>query len=125
MTIAFYCVLVAAFLPILFTGVAKFSGPGFNNNNPREFQAKLSGMRMRAHQAHLNSFEAFPPFAAAVVIAHVAYGPNAMINQLAMAFVALRVAYGVLYMLDWATLRSVVWALAVACWVAMFFQSKT
>ena len=70
MTTAYWCMLIAAFLPLAFTGVAKFSGPGFNNNRPRDFQAGLTGFRQRAHWAHLNSFEAFPPFAAAVVMAH-------------------------------------------------------
>jgi uncharacterized MAPEG superfamily protein len=121
MTIAFYCVLVAAFLPILFTGIAKFSGKGFNNNHVRNFQDKLTGMRQRAHWAHLNSFEAFPPFAAAVVIAHLAHGSNATVNNLALAFVALRLAYGALYIADLATARSIVWFAAVCSWVAMYF----
>jgi uncharacterized MAPEG superfamily protein len=121
MTIAFYCVLIAAFLPILFTGIAKVSGPGFDNNSVRDFQAKLSGMRQRAHWAHLNSFEAFPPFAAAVVIAHLAHGANHTINLLAIAFVVLRLIYGALYIADLATMRSLVWLGAVGTWVAMYF----
>jgi uncharacterized MAPEG superfamily protein len=120
MTIAFWCVLIAAFLPILFTGIAKFSGPGFNNRNPREFQSRLSGARMRAHQAHLNSFEAFPPFAAAVIIAHVAGADRAIVDWLAIAFIVLRLGYGVAYMADKASLRSLLWLGAVGCWVAMF-----
>jgi uncharacterized MAPEG superfamily protein len=122
MSIAFYCVLIAAFLPIVWTGIAKFSGPGFNNFTPRDFQAGLSGMRQRAHWAHLNSFEAFPPFAAAVLIAHAIHGANATIDALAMGFIAMRILYGVFYMLNWATPRSVVWFAAVLCWVAMYFQ---
>ena len=121
MTTAFYCVLIAAFLPIVFTGIAKFSGSGFNNRAVRNFQDKLSGMRQRAHWAHLNSFEAFPPFAAAVIIAHLAHGPNATVNLLAISFVILRLVYGALYIADLATLRSLAWLAAVGCWVAMFF----
>ena len=121
MTTAFYCVLIAAFLPIIFTGIAKFSGKGFNNHAVRNFQEKLSGMRQRAHWAHLNSFEAFPPFAAAVIIAHLAHGPNATVNLLAISFVILRLVYGALYIADLATLRSLAWLAAVGCWVAMFF----
>jgi uncharacterized MAPEG superfamily protein len=122
MTTAFYCVLIAAFLPILFTGIAKFSGKGFNNRKVRDFQGTLTGMRLRAHWAHLNSFEAFPPFAAAVVIAHLSHnGANPTINQLSLAFIALRLIYGALYIADQASLRSVVWLAAVCCWVAMYF----
>jgi uncharacterized MAPEG superfamily protein len=121
MTIAFYCVLIAAFLPMLFTGLAKFSGPGFNNFKPRDFQDALTGVRQRAHWAHLNSFEAFPPFAAAVCIAHIAHGQNQFVDQLAMGFVALRLGYGGAYMANVAWLRSLLWLGAVLCWVSMYF----
>jgi uncharacterized MAPEG superfamily protein len=124
MTIAYWCVLIAAFLPLLFTGFAKASGKGFNNNTPRAFQERLEGFRQRAHWAHLNSFEAFPPFAAAVIIAHQLQFAQGRLDQLAMAFIALRLVYGALYIADQATLRSLVWAGALACWVAMFFIGK-
>ena len=69
MTTAFWCVLVAALLPICAVGLAKASA-GFDNQAPREWLGRLGGWRARAHAAHLNSFEAFAPFAAAVIIAH-------------------------------------------------------
>jgi uncharacterized MAPEG superfamily protein len=121
MSIALYCVLVASLMPILWTGIAKFSGPGFNNFKPRDFQAALSGWRQRAHWAHLNAFEALPPFAAAVVIAHLIGGARPIIDQLALGWVACRVLYGVFYMSNSALLRSTVWFLATICWVAMYF----
>ena len=40
MTVAFWCVLIAIFLPYLCTGVAKFSGGKFglrHNHDPRAF----------------------------------------------------------------------------------------
>lgn len=123
MTIAYWCVLIAAFLPVLFTGIAKFSGPGFNNRTPRDFQAGLTGMRQRAHWAHLNSFEAFPPFAAAVIIAHQVGADRGTIDALAISFIVARLAYGLFYIIDKATLRSLAWVAAVACWVAMFVLS--
>jgi uncharacterized MAPEG superfamily protein len=121
MTIAYYCVLIAAFLPVLLTGLAKFSGPGFRNDTPRRFQDTLQGMRQRLHWAHLNSFEAFPPFAAAVIIGHLTNVPQTTLDKLAMTFIGLRLIYGAMYALNWPALRSVVWAGAVASWVAIFF----
>ncbi|PIV35057.1 MAG: hypothetical protein COS34_03690 [Lysobacterales bacterium CG02_land_8_20_14_3_00_62_12] len=121
MTIAYWCVLIAAFMPLLFTGIAKFSGPGFNNFKPRDFQAKLEGARLRAHWAHLNSFEAFPPFAAAVIIAHQLQFNQARLDQLAIGFILFRLVYGALYIANRASLRSLAWALATASWVMMFF----
>lgn len=121
MTIAYWCVLVAAFLPLAFTGVAKFSGPGFNNNRPRDFQAGLTGFRQRAHWAHLNSFEAFPPFAAAVLMAHQLGLAQGTLDMLAIGFIVARLAYFAFYLTDQATLRSLAWGAATGCWVAMFF----
>ena len=120
MTIAYWCVLVGAFLPLLFTGIAKFSGPGFNNRHPRDFQDRLDGFRRRAHWAHLNSLEAFPPFAAAVLIAHQAGAAGATVNLLALSWIGFRLAYGAMYMIDQATLRSLAWLGGVVCWVWMF-----
>lgn len=120
MTTAYWCVLIAALLPIFFTGIAKFSGPGFRNDTPRDFQAGLTGMRQRAHWAHINSFEAFPPFAAAVIIAHQLHADQGWIDGLAIGFIVARLVYGFLYMANWPSLRSVVWTIALGCTVALF-----
>jgi uncharacterized MAPEG superfamily protein len=121
MTVAYWCVFIAAFLPLAFTGVAKFSGPGFNNSRPRDFQSGLTGFRLRAHWAHLNSFEAFPPFAAAVLMAHQLGLAQGTLDHLAIGFIIARLAYFVCYLADQATLRSLAWVAATGCWVAMFF----
>lgn len=119
MTIAFWCVLAAAFMPLLFSAVAKWTAR-FDNHHPRDYMDRLQGWRRRAHAAQLNSFEAFPAFAAAVVINHLVLGGNAKANGLALAFIGLRLVYGALYIADYATLRSLVWTAAVACTVALF-----
>ena len=38
----------------------------------------------------------------------------------ALAFIGLRLLYGVFYIGDWHALRSLAWALAMACVVGMF-----
>lgn len=120
MTIAYWCVLAAALMPLLWTAIAKASAPGFNNRMPRTWQAQLTGMPQRAFSAHLNSFEAFPPFAAGVIIAHQLDAPQATVDLLALAFVGLRILYGALYLADLASLRSLVWGLAMACVIGLF-----
>lgn len=125
MTLAFWCVLIAAYLPIVWTAAAKFSG-GFgeqDNHHPREFLDRLSGWRKRAHWAQMNAFEAFPPFAAAVIIAQYLQAPQARIDALAIAFVALRVLHGIFYLTDRARLRSTVWFAAVGCVIALFVSA--
>ena len=71
MTIAQWCVLAACLMPILTVGLAKVSLArmprklgGYDNFNPREWEAKLDGWRARAHAAQLNGYEALPLFIA-------------------------------------------------------------
>jgi uncharacterized MAPEG superfamily protein len=72
MTFAFWCVLVAALLPYVpFSIAARPLDP----NLPRKGAPNLEGMAARAYGAHFNAFEAFPPFAAAVIISHIVKAP--------------------------------------------------
>ncbi len=120
MTIAYWCVLAAGLMPLLFTGIAKSRAGRYNNRDPRAWQSRLSGLPQRAHAAHLNSFEALPLFAAGVLIAVMAGADQTRVDQLAIAFVVLRLGYGVCYLADWALARSLVWMLALGCNVALF-----
>lgn len=120
MTIAFWCVLVAALMPYLFTGVAK-SAPGYDNRRPRAWLAEREGVHERAHAAQLNSFEAFAPFAAAVVIAQLAGGAEqGTVDALAVLWLLLRAGYGAAYLGDRDLLRSVLWVAAMAVVIALF-----
>ena len=127
MTVAFWCVLIAIFLPYLCTGVAKFSGGKFGprqNHDPRTFLETLEGFAKRAHSAQLNSFEVTPAFAAAVIIAHLAGNAELVtINVLAVLFITSRLLYIICYLADWAILRSLVWAVGMALIASFFFVS--
>lgn len=119
MTIALWCVLAAAFLPYPFSAAAKWSRR-FDNHSPRVYLEATTGWQKRSHWAQLNSFEAFPAFAAAVIVNHMVLGPNAVANQLALAFIASRIIYGMFYITDWALARSIAWFAAALCSVALF-----
>lgn len=123
MKTALICVLIAGMLPYLWTTVAKVAGPRYNNRNVREWQARLEGLPQRAHAAHLNSFEAFPLFAAAVLSALLAGVDTTLVGQLSMAFVAARIAYGLVYLADLPRTRSLVWFAALACVLALLVQA--
>ncbi len=123
MTIALWCILAAGFLHMPFVAAAKFSGGRFDNDNPRDFLAGLQGWRKRANAVQLNSFEVFPLFAAAVLVAQLLHADQARVDALALAFVGLRVLYGVFYVAGLSSLRSIAWALAQACSVALFVIS--
>lgn len=123
MTIALWCILVAALLPLVFTAIAKYgheAGIHRLNRQPRVFQAELTGFRARAHWAHLNGIEAFPPFAAAVIVAQLVHAPQGRIDVLALAFIALRLIYGAFYLADKPPLRSLSWFLALGCVIGLF-----
>lgn len=118
-TIAHGCVLAAGLLPYLATVLAK-GGTRFDNRLPREWLARQSGWRARAHAAQLNGFEAFPLFAAAVLVAQQTGAPQARVDALALAFVAARLLYVGAYVADVAWLRSLVWMVGIGSAVAIF-----
>lgn len=121
MAIAYWCVLAAAVLPYLWVTVAKATGgERYDNRDPRGWQARQQNPRsQRANAAQLNAFEAFAPFAAAVLMAQAAGVDPARISMLALAFVGLRIVHGAAYVAGVARLRSLAWggAFAVVVWL--------
>jgi uncharacterized MAPEG superfamily protein len=123
--IAFYCVLIAGLMPYLWTLIAKVRGRRFDNANVRTWQAGLTGLPLRAHAAHLNSFEAFPLFATAVIVARLTGADQGRVDALAIAFIGFRLLFGLLYLADKATLRSLVWLAAMVCVVMIFLSGHS
>ena len=125
-TIAYWCVLVAAVLPVVCAGIAK-SGMftispkkgGYDNNNPRAWLARQTDWRARANAAQANTFEALPFFFAAVIIAHQLQARQVVIDILAFMFIVLRIGYILMYVADMAKTRSAVWvaALVTNIWI--------
>lgn len=124
MTTAYWCVLVGALMPILWTIVAKMGGarkmPMSANHAPREFLATVQGHQKRADWAQQNAFEAFPAFAAAVIVSHLAGAAQPTIDLLALIWVGARLAHGVCYVADWATLRSTFYFVGIGCVIGLF-----
>lgn len=122
MTLGYWMVLVAGILPYFAVAVSKWRAD-YDNSAPRAGVERLSAMQQRAYWAQLNGFEAFPLFAAAVIIAHLARTPQPWIDGLAAGFVLLRVIYTVLYIYDQPTPRSLVWVAAFGCVLGLFVAS--
>ncbi|RXF73795.1 MAPEG family protein [Hansschlegelia zhihuaiae] len=120
MSIALWCVLFAGLLPILCAGAAKSGASGFDNARPREWLANLEGWRKRMNAAQQNGWEAFPLFAAAVLVASTNGGPRGAVDLLALLWVAFRLAYVWAYAADRPTLRSGFFTLALLCAVTIF-----
>lgn len=127
-TVAYWCVLIAALLPIACAGIAK-SGMlgkprrdgGYDNTNPRAWLARQTDWRARANAAQANSFEALPFFIGAVTIAHQLNAHQARLDLLAFMFVVLRMMYIMMYVSGMANMRSIVWTLAFAVNIAIMF----
>jgi len=119
MTIAFWCILIAGCLPLVTVGIAKWD-KRYDNNAPRDWLSRQEGAKKRAYAAHLNSFEAFPFFAAAVIVATIAKAPASLIDGLAVLFIVARSIYIWCYIADKASLRSLVWMVGFGATVALF-----
>ena len=130
MTISKWCVLIACFLPVLTALLPKLHSlklsrrdGKYDNLSPREWESRLSGWQQRAIAAaiaaHSNGYEILPLFVGSVVFAHIAQADQSRIDMLAMAFVALRVAYVAVYLMNLGALRSLVWSGGIAACIAL------
>jgi uncharacterized MAPEG superfamily protein len=122
---AIYCMLIASLLPILWVWVGKFAGrfKATDNQNPRAFWANAQGLAARAHAVQANSYETLPVFLSAVLLAEYMVVMQWAINRLAIMYIVLRLLYGVAYVTNQATLRSVLWVLGMACPILLFVLS--
>ena len=92
---------------------------GYDNKNPRDQQARLTGWGRRAAAAHANGFESFPVFAAGVLATQVTGVSPQWAASLSIAYVIARVVYTFAYLADIAPLRSLVWSVGFACTIAL------
>ena len=120
MNLAFWCILIAALLPYLWSTLSKTPGQ-YDNAQPR-LQSK-TGWRQRADWAQQNAWEAFAPFAAAVLVAHLAHAAQANIDLLAGLFILFRLGHGAAYLGNRPTLRSLLWTGGIACVIGLFMAA--
>lgn len=125
MTILMICLFIAMLLPFLAkapVAMAMHKLSGYDNNNPREQQARLDGLGARALAAHQNAFESLIIFAPAILLAIATKNTGDFIQQLAITHVVMRIIYNVLYLVDKSTLRSIVWAIGIICTFTIVWQ---
>src|SRR5215470_12344535 len=122
MTIAEYCVFAAVALYLLTIVPIKWMGfREYDNSRPRDPAFYEDAIRARALGAHQNGIEAFPFFAAAVLLAQFRGAPQNLINELAVLFLIVRVAYVLTYVGNRPRLRSILWNVGFIINVAIFF----
>ena len=121
MTIAEWCVLAAVLIFLLTIAPFKAaSGREFDNQNPRDPRFYAPPLRNRALGAHINGIETFPFFAFAVLLAEFRHVPQAPLDQLAVGFILLRLAFVGVYLAGWGWTRTVIWNLGFLANLAIF-----
>jgi uncharacterized MAPEG superfamily protein len=122
MTVAEWCVFGALMLYLLTIVPIKWMGiRQFDNAKPRDGAFYQDPLRARALGAHQNGIEAFPFFAIAVLLAEFRGAPQSLVNELAVLFLIVRIAYVLTYLGDRPTLRSILWCIGFAINIAIFF----
>ena len=122
MTVAEWCVFATLMLYLLTIAAVKWIGfRRFDNSRPRNPAFYDDPIASRALGAHQNGIEAFPFFAVAVLLAEFRAAPQNLINELAVLFLIVRIAYVLTYLGDRPTLRSILWSVGFAINVAIFF----
>jgi uncharacterized MAPEG superfamily protein len=123
MTVAEWCVFASLMLYLVSIVSVKWLRTGkFDNSKPRDRAFYDEPLAARALGAHQNGIEAFPFFAAAVLLAEFRACPQSLINELAILFVIVRIAYVFTYIGNRPTLRSILWSIGFAINIAIFFM---
>ena len=123
MTVAEWCVFASLMLYLLSIASVKWLRFGsFDNSRPRDPAFYDNPIAARALGAHQNGIEAFPFFAAAVLLAEFRACPQNLINELAVLFVIVRISYVFTYIGNRPTLRSILWSIGLAINIAIFFM---
>ena len=122
MTAAEWCVFATLMLYLLTIAPIKWIGwRRFDNAKPRDPGFYQDPIASRALGAHQNGIEAFPFFAIAVLLAEFHGGPQRLVNELAILFLIVRIAYVFTYLGNRPTLRTILWNVGFFINVAIFF----
>jgi uncharacterized MAPEG superfamily protein len=123
MTVAEWCIFGILLLYLLTIAPVKWIRfRRFDNAKPRDPAFYDDPIAARAWGAHLNGIEAFPFFAVAVLLAEFRAGPQRLINELAVLFLIVRIAYVFTYLGNRPTLRTILWSIGFAINLGIFFM---
>jgi uncharacterized MAPEG superfamily protein len=120
------CLLIAILLPYIAkipVAMAMAKLGRYDNNHPRAQQAQLTGFGARAVAGHQNAFESLVIFGIAVLTALVTNNVTDIAAMLAIVHVVARLVYHVLYLMNFGTLRSLSWFVAIGASIGIFCQA--
>ena len=125
MPIQFWCLFVAFLLPFFWGGFGAFllkkEFGHIEANHPRVQAAKATGIGARATGAQYNAWEALAIFAPSLIVAYMLHPESTLVPKLAMAWVAVRVLHGVMYLAKIAPARTGMFVLGLLCSLGIFF----
>lgn len=124
MSIIIICVAAIVFMPFLAkipVALQMHKLNGYDNKNPRDQQAKLTGFGARAMAAHNNCFEAICLFAPTILLVLALDEHTVYTVQLCLLYVLTRLLYLVFYWMDLDKLRSLVWLIGIATLVGHYY----
>jgi uncharacterized MAPEG superfamily protein len=116
MTIAIWCILIAAALPYVAFSFVR----GIDPDQPRRNAGDLQGRSARAYGAHLNGLETFPWFASAVIVAHIVGGASRIVDILAVVYILVRIGHMAAYLAGRQPLRSAAFTVGGLVALAIF-----
>jgi uncharacterized MAPEG superfamily protein len=120
--LAFTALLTASlWIPYIVAQVMT-NGPLAPPNYVDPTQRPLPLWGKRADRAYLNAVEAFAPFAAVVIVAHLAGKADAMTAFWAAAFFWLRLIHAIVFLLAIPYIRTIVFTLAYVAVVGIFWE---
>ncbi len=120
--LAFTAILTASlWIPYVVSQVTT-NGPLQPQNYVDPAQRPLPPWGKRADRTYVNAVENFAPFAALVIVAHLAGKASAMTAFWAMSFFWLRLAHAVVYLLGIPYVRTVIFTLGYVCVAGIFVE---
>ena len=123
MLVAHAIMVIGFVIPYVTVASAK-ARKGYDNRDPRD-QSLYEGWRKRAYAAHNNSLEAFPFFAAAVLLATIENANATFVNIAAIVWLAARLVHLWAYVTDRPNTRGIIWFVGTFAVLAIFGAALT
>jgi uncharacterized MAPEG superfamily protein len=122
MILAHWILFVGAMMPYGIVAIAKWSRD-YDNSDPRNPANFAEPVRQRAYAAHNNAFEAFPFFAAGVLLATIRGADSGTVNAAACVWLAARLIYFGSYLTERPALRSAAWFVASFATITIYLTA--
>src|SRR6267378_3916501 len=120
--LAFTAILTASLWIPYVVAQVKTNGPLKPENYLDPTQRPMPLWGKRADRAYVNAVEGFAPFAALVIVAHLAGKANAMTAFWAMFFFWMRLTHAVVYLLGIPYVRTMVFTLGFVAVAGVFWE---